>query len=529
MNPMVELSPPQFAWLEAFRCRHGRPPRVLHIGNIANNAYLNAKLLNRAGVDSDVVCPDYYHIMSCPEWEDADFEGDIGDQYFPAWENVRVDSFERPAWFAQGPALARLAYLEARWSRPADAAQHWRTLGQQRAQACRLLRLPPGRRGLLSCVPGPRTVKDLGNRLLRRLARSLRASGEVRGTLARLRELFAATFPERPDALEAADVMHLLRVCSPWRAVFKHYDMVIGYATDGILPLLAGHRPYLAYEHGTIRNIPFEPTPQSRLCALTYRLADACFITNCDNIVAAETLGLPCYRFVPHPVNEDAVPAADTDRLRAALCERLGARFLLFHPSRQHWEARRHPAWDKGNDILIEGFARFVKSACPTAGAVFVEWGQTVGASKALLARLGVADRVHWIAPQPNPRMVQYLRACDLLADQFFLGAFGSTMPKALLHGRPAMLYLDEERHRWCFPEMPPVVNARTPEEVCQGLVRLHADPGFGAAQACRGREWYRAYHSNDVILRTFLEALRGALDNAAEPGQGPLPARAAG
>jgi hypothetical protein len=31
---------------EEFRGRLGRAPRILHIGNIANNAYLNAKLLN---------------------------------------------------------------------------------------------------------------------------------------------------------------------------------------------------------------------------------------------------------------------------------------------------------------------------------------------------------------------------------------------------------------------------------------------------------------------------------------------------
>src|SRR5437868_6624289 len=60
-------------WLQEYVARHGRRPRVLHIGNLANNAYYNAKLLNRAGFDCDVLCCDTYHIMSCPEWEDADF------------------------------------------------------------------------------------------------------------------------------------------------------------------------------------------------------------------------------------------------------------------------------------------------------------------------------------------------------------------------------------------------------------------------------------------------------------------------
>jgi glycosyltransferase involved in cell wall biosynthesis len=514
MTPTVELALPHRAWLEEFRRRHGRAPRVLHIGNIANNAYLNGKLLNRAGVDCDVVCPDYYHIMSCPEWEDGDFDGDVEDQSFPAWENVSLNGFERPAWFAQGPAPACLAYLDARRTRPADAARSWQSLTQQRVQTCRRLRRPPARR-LLSHVPGARAVHHLADRVVGRLRRMFRPREDVTQVLTQLQALFAATFPRRQDRLEAADVIDLLRVRSAWGAVLAHYDAVIGYATDGIYPLLAGRRPYFAYEHGTIRNIPFEATAQGRLCALTYRLADGCFITNCDNVVAAERLGLARYRFVPHPVNEEVAAAADAGR---RIRERLGYSFLVFHPSRQHWEARRHPDWEKGNDILIEGLARFLRDVCPTGGAVFVEWGRTVEASRALLARLGVAARVHWIPPQPNPRMVQYIHACDVLADQFFLGAFGSTMPKALLHGRPAMLYLDEERHRWCFPEMPPVVNARTPDEVYHGLRQLHADPAHAAALASRGREWYHRYHSNAVILGTFLDALCDALGRSAGP-----------
>ena len=52
-----------------------------------------------------------------------------------------------------------------------------------------------------------------------------------------------------------------------WAKLFAHYDLVCGYATDGMYPMLVGGVPYVAFEHGTIRNIPFEPTPQGRLCA----------------------------------------------------------------------------------------------------------------------------------------------------------------------------------------------------------------------------------------------------------------------
>lgn len=76
------------AWVRAFEAENGRCPTVLHIGNIANNAYNNAKLLEKVGFRCDVICPDYYHIMACPEWEDADFDEAVEDDFRPAWHRV---------------------------------------------------------------------------------------------------------------------------------------------------------------------------------------------------------------------------------------------------------------------------------------------------------------------------------------------------------------------------------------------------------------------------------------------------------
>ena len=108
------LTEPQARWLSAWSARHGRKPRVLHIGNIANNGYNNAKLLNAAGWDNDVLCGDYYHMMGAPEWEDADFNDDFGDQFYPAWCDVDLNGFERPRWFSQGPMHRAIAYLIAK-------------------------------------------------------------------------------------------------------------------------------------------------------------------------------------------------------------------------------------------------------------------------------------------------------------------------------------------------------------------------------------------------------------------------------
>jgi glycosyltransferase involved in cell wall biosynthesis len=532
-------------WAERFRGAHGRAPRVLHIGNIANNAYLNARILGDRGIECHVACHDYYHIMGCPEWEDADLGPIEGSHVHPIWSRRELGSFRRPRWFAQGPEdLVILYLLVYAAGRTVSATLLWHVLELRRRIRARhgerpaaapsfgedrtaILRrfsrsLPPW---LLRIAGRTRTaarrVRRLPFGLYRRLTdasrRRFRAllGDRPAGVEADLDALFAARFPGRetmgPEEREA-----LLQRARRWSALLVHYDAVIGYATEGAIPLACGKRPYFAYEHGTIRSMPFQDDAQGRACALSYAECDEAIVTNCDNQVAAIRLGIPKFRFVPHPVNERANRdiLARAEALRKQLREKLAAGFIVFHPSRQHWEKQRHPNWEKGNDILIEGFADFVEAVDGDAGAVFVDWGATVEESRKLLERRGIANRVEWIDPLPHQRMVEMIRASDLLADQFFLGAFGSTMPKALLHECPAMLYLDEARHEWCFPEMPPVLNARTPGEVTEGLLRLYQEPELARQLAADGRRWYQEYHSSDRIGRELGEMIATATDD---------------
>ncbi|HKA08444.1 MAG TPA: hypothetical protein VKD71_14390 [Gemmataceae bacterium] len=520
------LSPELAVWLDRFRRERGRVPRLLHIGNVANNAYLNAKILNAAGLDCDVVCYDYYHIMSCPEWEYADYQGDIKSDFYPTWQGVDLRGFERPRWFAQGPLVTCLEYLLARREgRSADAERLWTRLTEEREEACALRRWDATRPSRMA------RATRLAGKIARKFwkvpyiaaqrfppvhwavlnAISFGSSDFVKSTRRSCRD-FARLFPDRVDQLRPTDVVRLAHPFPRWKRLFKHYDLVVGYATDGDAPMLVGGVPYVAFEHGTIRNIPFEPTPQGRACALTFRMANVAFITNCDNNIAAEKLGIPNYKWVPHPINEDAYPTTEPDRVRREVGDKLKSDFVVFHPSRHHWDAKRDTSWDKGNDILIEGFARFVREAAPTAGAVFVQWGQTLKQTKELLAKHRIEKNILWIEPQPTPRMNAYIQAADVLADQFCIGTFGGIMPKGPLFGTPTLIYLDEAVHRWCLPEPPPVMNTRTPDEVFAALNQLYRDRPFARRLAQSGREWYARYHSSRVVADAFTDAVRTVL-----------------
>jgi glycosyltransferase involved in cell wall biosynthesis len=257
--------------------------------------------------------------------------------------------------------------------------------------------------------------------------------------------------------------------------------------------------------------LPFEDSPIGRLTALAYREASVVIITNADNGRAARRLGVTDFRFVPHPVNEQEPNARAVDALRAELRRQLDADFLLFHPSRQHWAPWRDPHLEKGNDRLIEALARFFHDR-PRAAAVFVRWGATQEASQALLSERGIARRVHWIDPVPGPALARHMAAADVVADQFYLGAFGAITPRALSLGTPPLLHLDLEAHRWALDEPPPVMNACAPDEILALLKRGYDDREWLADLGRRGRAWYARFHSNEVVRRALLDAYAAVL-----------------
>jgi hypothetical protein len=56
--------------------------------------------IDAAGIERDVLCYDYYHLMACPEWEAAIFNPNGIDQFRPRWSEVDLHGFELPRWFA---------------------------------------------------------------------------------------------------------------------------------------------------------------------------------------------------------------------------------------------------------------------------------------------------------------------------------------------------------------------------------------------------------------------------------------------
>ena len=522
--------------------------KVLHLSNIANNAYLNAKILNEKGIESDVLSQNYYHIMGCPEWEDADFIGNYGEDNNPNWSSMDLNGFERPDWFVQGNKEIAINFLIAKNKKYTIRRQYYKILLKSKnylyekinTKPILLLRLIRRKvfSGVSSLFRRVRTLKSnltnmseirllflspivlftlilisplillmLLSKISKKTKRYIKRTPREFDTfwnnrMEQINNNLLEDFPNRYNNFNISSLESYRNDVYQYKKLFEHYDIVIGYGIDGLLPLLAGKK-YIAFEHGTLRNLPYQDDDIGLRTLLSYKYADGVIITNADNIQSAKKLELKNYMFIPHPINEDPLQRIDVKNIDD-LYKKYDTDFIVFHPSRQHWEERRHPDWEKGNDIYIRGFAKFVKDVNPKAKSIFVSWGQKVEESKQLIENLGIEKNIIWIKPQHNFNMIKIILSSDLVADQFYLGAFGSTMPKALLCSKPSMLYLDDSLHDWCFKEMPPIINTKDEDDVFKGLKKLYEDKEYVEKLKVDSKIWYNKYHSNELILNSL-------------------------
>ena len=559
VTPGAQLSVENLDWINEFRRVHGRAPRILHIGNIANNAYKNARLLNEAGLDCDVICYDYYHLMGCPEWEDVDFDGAIKDHFRPDWASIDLHGYPRPRWFAQGPLPDCIDYLVARRRGAEEAAlRHWTQLGianrtidsrskhrtglgllwfsslralpDLAVRAARILAADPHvvlRLGLI-CEQG-RIGRRIKNDLLRIVAaisllaaalalrllvsplRFLWKPEDPRGgysfqaTVVSLIDKFDKVFPLRTDRLCANDAGSYQDVVQGWRSLLTEYDIVQAYATDPIIPMLCNYRPYIGFEHGTLRDFTLGDNNVCRLTSLAYHLADHVFITNGDCVDFARNIGVTKSSPMLHPIDVNRITQVSGDY--AGLHRDLDADYLFLCPLRHDWKI-------KGTDIYIRALPALRTAIGSRFRLIMTRWGSQLRESETLARSLKCADLIHWIDPLPRKRLIRMQKSVDVVFDQMALPHFGATAPEALACGVPVIMSYDPASTRWIVPEPAPILTARNPDDVVS-RVQFALDPEWRSRFTEKAALWVKEYHSDEIVINRHLDVYRTLISGA--------------
>ena len=458
--------------------------KILHIGNIANNAYLNAKILNESGCSiNDVLVMDYFHIMGCPEWEDSKLNKPV-NEFNPDWKKIKIN-FLRPSWFYQGEKNKILnTILKSKIKKKKYIDILFLKL---RLSSAKFIN------SSLNFFFSLNTLLKLKvpNYLLPSVYKSLKKN-----------------FPNRKINFTFKDYLHLIQHYKPKLIeLFKYYDIIHCYGTEVIQPLIHNNFKYVCYEHGTLRSLPFQNNFYGKLVLNSYCMTKHLFITNSDTVKNVKKVKCKSYSFIPHPINEKWKLDKNIKKLKTDLLKNLKSDFILFHPPRQHWEDMKtidksyDKSWLKGNDIFYNGVKDFIKKTDSNPLIITVEWGKKVNESKELIEQLGITSNVKWIKPQSIFMMTKYFSISDIIVDQFILGAFGSITAKALFHGKPVMTYIDPKSLKGFFKTIPPVINAENNKQISSLLNKFYKNKELLKNVGNSGKEWYKKNHSNRIIL----------------------------
>jgi glycosyltransferase involved in cell wall biosynthesis len=188
---------------------------------------------------------------------------------------------------------------------------------------------------------------------------------------------------------------------------------------------------------------------------------------------------------------------------------------VVFSPARHVWRRdvpHRGPAIreSKGNDLLLRGIARLAASGVDV-GLITFDYGADVAASRELVERLEIGDRVHWFPKMPRRELVYGAHISDIGADQFpppeHGGAIGGSTLEMLVLRLPVLGRLPNTDATWLEEAgfaAPPLLNAGDEHEIRDHVVAVTENGEARDALAVRSREWVLSELGTDAYLETL-------------------------
>lgn len=210
---------------------------------------------------------------------------------------------------------------------------------------------------------------------------------------------------------------------------------------------------------------------------------------------------------LPLPWTPFEPPAPGEEELPEVFRRRSEGELLLFHASRLDWgENDNKPSRvsTKGNDRFFKALALVARDAARPLRCIVLKRGSDVEPAERLIKSLDLEEIVVWhreLTPKEYQIAVQ---ACDLFVDQFDVGGLGGSAVEALLLGVPVLTYLDEDATRHRYPEMPPVLNARSVADI-ERQIRRALEPGVVGDLKQKAKAWGTVYGWASVVPRYLL------------------------
>jgi len=277
----------------------------------------------------------------------------------------------------------------------------------------------------------------------------------------------------------------------------KKYDIIQAYVELPIFAYLA-RKPFIVYTQGSdLRELAFSNSIRGWLLRRAYRKSKLVMLGQPDHLPLTKKLKLKNVIFLPAPwIPKQKLIKKNKNHSNS---------FVIFHPSSLNWRL-------KGNDILIRGFAKFIKNNRDSL-LLLVARGPDLNKTKELIKSLDIESNIKFLNTLSQDEMSNYYSQSDVVADQFIIGSMGGISLEAMYAGKPLLTFINEELHEKLYPKSPPILIASNSEGVTSQLEKLQ-DKELRLNLGKEGRKWVLENHSPELISRKLLIIYESILNN---------------
>lgn len=439
--------------------RLGRPLRVAHVGNIANNAYLAAKHQRTLGIDAYVFSPDYVHVMGFPEWEECNFERDSNRGHFDS--NFPEVHFEKPSWFFWGS-----------WTDIVSQFSTFNDTTEQPKETFAFIRLFLNQLAFFTWKFTRPFLKMITPIKFRAWA--------VNSVLIKFRKLGSYT---AQNILNSFDVIHF----------YGPYNFLVATCEIQV--------PFVSTEHGTLRDYIFSEYAQAKMSRIGYQLSAAVIVTNQDSYPSALKTGVASENIIfgPHPINQNDFQKLNLERLSFSPKH---PKVLI--PARQ--VKRSSIDAGKGNNEILQAIKQSVEN---NLGIEFLIplWGDNVKDTLNLAEELSILDKIKWLPLVSRPALKKIMNESIAVIDQLNVRAYGAVGADALALGVPLITAAGLQNDELAFGSMAPIFDATTAHDIYRHLEMLvHGNFDY-VNHANISQEWFKKHISMEIATSRSFDA----------------------
>jgi hypothetical protein len=291
---------------------------------------------------------------------------------------------------------------------------------------------------------------------------------------------------------------------------FDRYDLNIAFESLPIF-LQFSKKPLISFATGSnLREQAFNKGIKGMLLKRGFRKSKLVLFDNIDmvTIKCFEKLGIKKYQWLPCYLPPENPPSrSETKIINNDFFKKIKEKFIFFSSSRLDFS-------QKGTDILIRGFANFIKKNKNLAKLLIIDFGKDKEETKKLIEKLNIKNSISILPVLSREEIINLNKESSLTFGYFKnnnsgVHHFPFSIMDALKTGNISISSIDSEAFLKIVGEEPPVLKACSEKELEDQMI--FAIRNYNKIKndfSVRGPLWIKKYHSKEFITEKLLKII---------------------